>query len=273
VAFIDVLGFSALIRNAAHDKNALDRLLASFRRDLGQAMKHVASFRVLKSHPALWQVKTFSDNIVIGFPFYDDKFPAEPDFRGEMEVSGLLFNLALFQLAMVKRGWFFRGAVAVGEHYMDNNLVFGDAILEAVDDEKRACYPRILMSKSTRAYIDRHLKVFGHPRRSGYYYDLLLEDGDGNLFLDYLGLTHTREFGIIEDDLRQHRDQVAARLDECASNSAVYSKYVWTACYHNQRCTELGLDPGYIIQIPSLHLPVGRTLDGEPRTAPVIDEW
>jgi len=69
-----------------------------------------------------YALKAFTDNIVISWPVHDD---------AETEFGSAFFKLASFQFNMVTDGFFIRGALSVGDAYVDEVAVFGRALSEA----------------------------------------------------------------------------------------------------------------------------------------------
>jgi hypothetical protein len=108
-----------------------------------------------------WDFKAFTDNVVIGFPIADD---------GEHEMLRIFELLAIFQLMMIQKGFFVRGGVAVGEHYMDSNIVFGDALIEAHEVEvKLARDPRIVLGRTAVKNLRHHLSYYSKAEYSWHY--------------------------------------------------------------------------------------------------------
>ncbi len=80
---------------------------------------------------------------------------------------------------------------------------------------------------SRRAYLD----FLVSPRDSAEA-SLLLCDGDGRTFVNYLGLLFDEPDGLHEE-LGEHRDTVVARLDAHRGDKHLWEKYRWVAEYHN----------------------------------------
>src|SRR5258708_21417480 len=76
-----------------------------------------------------WEVKAFTDNIVIGCPIYLN----EPD--AEAELGSVLLSVREYQLTMVHAGFFVRGGISISQLYMDDEIVFSDALMEAYSAE------------------------------------------------------------------------------------------------------------------------------------------
>jgi hypothetical protein len=192
--------------------------------------------------------KTFTDNIVVGFPItFDD---------GAYEFYVVLGHLAEFQLQMAVSGFFVRGAVAVGDVYMDEHIVFGPALIEAHDaEEKRARDPGIVLASSARDPKYIQLSVDMAKSESGQHHDVLLQDVDGQLFLNYLQGVVEFEHDILypyTEYLEKHREHLLERLARFAVEPHVWSKYYWCATYHNFFCSGRAEFEEYMINMLSV---------------------
>ncbi len=230
VVFLDVLGFSALVRRSAKDgsqPDLLNKLMAALneaREVLERDNKRRSDFGLeYASH----LVKFFTDNIVLGFPVADD---------GESELGQLIFITALYQVTLIKHGFFTRGGIGFGDLYMDEQTVFGESLLDAYEAESTlARDPRIVFSKNARDQLLSHLAYYGAVSGSPHNREVLV-DSDSQLFINYLALptdgmqTLSQEF---LDLLRLHRDLITGQLRAFAEDSKVRPKYEWAAIYHN----------------------------------------
>ena len=242
VAFLDVLGFSQRMKDA-YEQHSAAHLLTEFRAALDCAYQHFSDHvteRILGAEQAAkeaasWHVKAFTDNIVIGYPI----FAREPD--AEAELGSLLLAIRDYQLEMTVRGFFLRGGVSIGELYMDDEIVFGDALIEAYETEQRVARdPRIVISKSAQGYVRQHFGFYGHPAYSPHD-EVMLKDTDGQLFVNYLGATYDDDPESPDwSKISQHRIAVEGSLEKFRENPPIWSKYAWVANYHNFLCEEQG---------------------------------
>lgn len=217
--FIDALGFNDLVSKATVSGTA-DKLLQNFFDIHEQGSKN------WKAMGASWEYKCFTDNVVFGCP--PDPIDSEGDF-------GSVFTTAGFhQLAMTLAGFFVRGGMTLGPLHMSENIVFGQAILDAYTLEtKVADVPRIIIDKATMEEIYPHLKAYGLVIASPHD-EAIFVDEDGRFFLNYLdhlidgASAEDIEFKAFED----HRDLILARIYS-ATDARVKAKYEWSARYHN----------------------------------------
>lgn len=111
-----------------------------------------------------------------------------------------------------------RGAVTVGPLMFSDKFLFGPALVEAVQLEKEALFPRILLSQSVLRYITP----------DSMYSSLVMQDADGHAFLDYLG-----QKIFLNSKLEWHRKFVEKGLASNLGRVRERQKYEWLARYHN----------------------------------------
>jgi hypothetical protein len=243
VAFIDILGFSSLIQNSSTGD------LGRIRSNVKMAGRLARDNRY-KSY--IYHGKVFSDCVTMSM-----KLDKGAHFF-------FLMNIVNFQAELAKRGIFVRGAVAVGDHFEDSEVMFGKALVRAVGlEESMAIWPRIVVDCSvlrlqdepnlwfTRSTPDRNL--LNHLVRC---------DSDGISYVDYLGVypdwissTHegTNPAQEAERFRRSHRRHIIRQARANKDNMRVLAKYHWLATYHNaemgeraemgeQECEDLEID-------------------------------
>jgi hypothetical protein len=131
--YVDVLGWSNLVADAERD--LLKRQL------LARAIDFFISFHGWARIPGIaaatqWQVALASDSLFASAPVLGDYFG---DFL--LETSRLARSLLL-------EGIYLRGALVQGIFLHHRELIVGPAVVKAVELERGACYPRILIDDS-----------------------------------------------------------------------------------------------------------------------------
>ena len=233
VCYADILGFRSMTEDALESGEGME-FLRRIKHSLDVAYEKVRNYQMLDgmaTHP-VFDMKVFTDNIVVAYPLRNPGW----DF-GEPELGELLMLFGEVQADLAVDGFFLRGAITAGEHYQDQDIVYGQALLEAVDLDKSGMPPRLVIGKSVEPLISQHLSWYG----SGWapHHDVLLEDPtDGRLFVNYLDLAfdYFREAGINHPLLAAHRDNVHRGLLAHESDAGVRAKYEWMATYHNYVC-------------------------------------
>ncbi len=230
IAFLDILGFKDFLTTAIKQRREY-RSLLDIQRALDSSIERLRPPRPdFYGERDLYAIKTFTDNIIIGFPV--------ADFDSEGPLGSILFKVALFQLEMVRAGFFVRGAITIGNLHI-GEIVYGRGLLEAYrTEEELARDPRIVLGKS--AYTDwaRHVSYYGKPKESPQHSEWL-RDPDGQIFLNYLEIF----LGALEYDvtmmvevLEIHKSRLETQLEKCKPYAALWSKYAWVAQYHNFFC-------------------------------------
>ena len=155
-------------------------------------------------------------------------------------MGDILSFFSEFQVGLAMEGFLLRGGVAIGDHYMDEDIVFGDALIDAIAEDKNGGPPRISLTPSTIEIVRRQMGFYGNDPRSTPQYEDLLEDADGTIFLNYLGEAFSvfPEGGILFELIEGHRRNIVKGLKEYQGYPDVRAKYEWAARYHNFVCKE-----------------------------------
>ena len=106
--------------------------------------------------PSIFDMKVFTDNIVVAYPLRN----ASRDL-GEPELGTLLMLFAEVQASLAFDGFLLRGAIALGDHYQDDDIAYGEALLEAVDLDKSGGPPRLVIGSSLEHLIAAQLESYG----------------------------------------------------------------------------------------------------------------
>lgn len=229
-AFADVLGYTQLTYEKFKDKSDLGvfnrylKVIDDLMEMINEAQKN--SF----SDGNIFEVKIFTDNLLIAHPWYD-RF-------GEAELWEVTKWLSKFQFDLALEGLFTRGAITLGDLYVDENSVIGPAVIDAYKLETQsAVVPRIILSKEISEIVcNEYLNYYAEPEHSPQNRNFV-KDSDGQLFINYLirALVYDdEEKGL--PDLLIHKDRVVDGLRQHNRNPRVFEKYVWVATYHNWFC-------------------------------------
>ena len=181
---------------------------------------------------SLFDTKVFTDNIVVAYPL---RYPDHD--LGEPELGTLLTVFAYVQASLAAEGFFLRGAITAGQHYQDQDIAYGKALLEAVDLDRSGNPPRLVIGPSVEPLISEHLSWYG-DLWSPHHTDLLEDPSDGQLFVNYLGVAMENYPDIPVDYqlLEEHGERVGEALRTHQPRTHVWRKYAWLATYHNYVC-------------------------------------
>jgi hypothetical protein len=194
-------------------------------------------------------VKVFTDNIVLGIPIFDD---------GESELGRMIYLVGNYQSTLLQHGFFVRGGITVGDLYMDEDTVYGNALLDAhAAEASLARDPRIVLDSKAMALVHQHLTYYGTVEIAPHNEDLLV-DSDTQMFVNYLlvPLDGRAPDASYYAALERHRALAMARLAEFADRPQVWSKYAWAGTYHNVICADFLSRPDYAIDEQLLRVPL-----------------
>lgn len=281
VVFADILGFKETIKTAYEQNDQIEHF-KHFCEAVDSTYQYLQdAYEYPEKKVVLWQFKSFTDNIGIGFPIERCDDRPESWSWGRSELGRVFDMLSFFQLNMIKHDFFVRGGISLGRVYLDEQMVFGDAFIKAYEAEsKKAIYPRIVLDSLPRidplkgSYWGDKIAIKGledtasnkghapsiielvhiqsagdRPGFSSTWANRLLEDPDGELFLDYLHAIISENSFDGPDEvnyelLSTHKDRVTARLSNTANDPAIWNKYAWVARYHNYFCDQLSFFMG-----------------------------
>lgn len=227
VCAIDILGFSQMILESCH-KGYGDELLKEVSYLINKNKQCI-----LPNKYSHGKIKIYTDNMVVGFPINDD---------GEEELNEILDNVSEYQFNLSLEGLFVRGGISVGDFYINDDIVFGPALLEAhYTESELACYPRIVLNDKAVKKLNKYMNYYDNAPQ----HNKLLVDSDGRLFLNYLNTifkyytecNSVYEFEIVKINLLlRHKLKIEEMLNLHKENIRVWDKYVWIANYHNYFC-------------------------------------
>ena len=233
VCYADILGYRDEMERA-HESGIETEILWKIKNSLAEAYEPVRNAKTLGGLvDSVFDMKVFTDNIVVAYPL------PWPDYSyGESQLGTILTLFAHVQAKLAADGFLLRGGIAFGDHYQDDDLVFGSAYLEALDLDKSGGSPRLVVAPSVEPLVSKHLKLY-EDRSWAPLYDELLEDPrDKSLFINYLRSAF-EEFPECDVDhklLASHGKTARDGLNEHRSDPSVRAKYEWMATYHNYVC-------------------------------------
>jgi hypothetical protein len=225
-AFLDILGYRDYIGKAFHEGKG-QKELVRLRTALDVAYQYLKDplFGQNFDGKMAFQVRSFTDNLIIGYPI--------PERVGALHILlAVVGYIGYLQAELARQGYFARGAISVGELYVDDDIVFGPAMMEAYRAEQTvAVYPRVILCDSAEVPYRENGPDQAAPE--------LLVDSDRRVFIDYLDSTVMIAY---PDDrpftefLEGHKTAVIAKLEEFRRNPYIRAKYEWAAIYHNAFC-------------------------------------
>ena len=135
VAYIDMLGMTNRI------KKEKDNLTLNILHNLYTFSVDLTKVVALEGQKEI-QFKIFSDNIIVA-----KKLATEPEQRVH-DIENLLLCVRGIQVDTASDcvGWLLRGGITIGKFYIDDVMVWGEALLRSYAlEDKVANYPRIVL--------------------------------------------------------------------------------------------------------------------------------
>jgi hypothetical protein len=230
VAFIDILGFSAIVRQSEGSSSRAKELVG-----------------ILETIPTLpqefaddlkrddFKTQSFSDCIVMS----ENGSPSG--------LFSLLASATTLTFVLLSKGVFTRGGIAKGKLHHSDKVVFGPAMLDAYRLESTiARYPRILVDKAT--HLDYLHPSFAAICETYERSPKLRFDNDGPPFLDILMLMRIASGDFAEEVAGCHTALQRA-LDDSIYEPSHFEKLRWLTIYWNGIALDVG---GPLIDFPQI---------------------
>ena len=228
LAFIDILGFSELIKESQgnHERFLWLRSLFMEFESVGShiAADNTAMAEIGKILPTLrgksdpTHMVAFSDSIVLSTSVRPSCEPAAV-FALAQRTADLCTQLLHF-------GCLTRGGITIGDLFHESNVVFGPALLDAYKLESQvAVYPRILFSDDAVRYIN-DFQLLGSDQRA------VIRDRDGLPYLNVLAWAVSRQNNFDDDSFDRIRDNLIA-LRGTSRDLRAHAKIEWYVDYFN----------------------------------------
>lgn len=202
VAFIDILGFK---NRFIEDKESCIELLSEFSKYNGSFFDTTNATGKRRIRPA---TLCFSDNIGITASIDNSENTHSDNFANPL--IALLNAISFFAQIALEKGFYIRGAIAYGEMFHQGNVIAGKPFMEAIDHEKKANYPRIILTPSTIAAIKTH-HMYGWGDKT--YKNLCLEHdkSDNALQFNWINFCKRYSESFTEEEI-QSREMEAKNL-------------------------------------------------------------
>jgi hypothetical protein len=169
----------------------------------------------------------------------------------ESEFAFILWSIREYQFAMASQGFFIRGGLSVGSLFVDDNSVYGEALIDAYElESKIAINPIVVLCENTMKLVDLHIGYY-NSESAPQVRDVLV-NSDGRYFINYLSecILETDEGAEVDHDpLKNHKNQIEHALANYVEQQEVFAKLSWLAAYHNYFCDSVSSYPGYSVDL------------------------
>jgi hypothetical protein len=221
VLYFDLLGVSAMTLGSDPETQLL-----SFDKTIRRALPYPIGDAAVERGESAYPASVFSDSVVAAVP-------VESGLPAAQAIFQLVFDAARLQADFAIGKYFARGAITLDRFHFYDGLIFGPAVVEAVELERSVARdPRIIISPAATAALQA-ARLEGDPYGNA----PVLVDEDGVPFVDYLrgGIGADTVLDLTQK-LDRHRKVVTERLEEHETNFSRWLKHRWVAEYHNATC-------------------------------------
>jgi hypothetical protein len=197
VAFLDVLGFKEMVQADLQDEGHTN-LVKLFRCHQRAAVTFKDNVNCT--------ITQFSDSIVVAVPYESAGF------------EWFAVKVGEYQRLLLDEGLLCRGGIAVNKHFSNGTFTFSAGLIQAyLVESVSARYPRVVVSPEVLelVYPDRKKRP-----------QFLIEEDDGLLFVDYLGLTSKKRPKLLATSIASIVQGLAG-----STNPSVREKGLWLATY------------------------------------------
>jgi hypothetical protein len=253
VLFFDLLGVQGMAR-APDAEQKLGELWVALREAIKQSQI---------DHPWSLQVSSwFTDNAVVAQP-------QQTSEHSESLIGGLEIVAADLLVHCWIRGFLGRGAITYGDHHISDRFVFGPALVEAVNLEKKKRWPHVVLGADAVKAEREHSAYYSQALQSTQS-RCLTSDEDGVVFVDHLGVYISNSGELIpEQALRAIQTVTTRALSSLERNKEPWLKWRWAAEYHNHVLASRLVNPEpYLVALPEVRHHFADFLDPMPSTEP-----
>ena len=236
LAYFDVLGYKAFFQEEEADhKGFLKDILGI----LDYVKSQVNDYSAFSNRIGL---RVYSDNFLL-YIKEEGQDSVHEDFNA---LISLVSVVALIQIKILAQYHILlRGGITKGEFYVDDNIIFGNGLIQAVEIEsQKAIYPRVIID------VDR----FCLKNYDSIWKNLIKKDDDNAYFVDYFNinqyksveLNHNNPFELI----MLIRKQIVSLINKYCrygnltnenkiiQRSRLIEKYLWVLKKFNDFCND-----------------------------------
>ena len=156
VAYLDLLGITNRIKSVEQQELAMNKLhnLYTFSMKLAEEIQ-IEEYKDIK-------FKIFSDNIIIAKKLSEEREQSIKDIKSLLMCVGHFQELA----ASDSVGWLLRGGITVGNLFIDDVMVWGEALVKAYSlEDKIANYPRVIIDDTVINMIIKEKQLLKYVRQ------------------------------------------------------------------------------------------------------------
>lgn len=177
VAYIDVLGFSNMVKKSENSEEELKRLnkLITKLEKIVEILNRASKKLNIKTPDYIYM----SDTIILHMKIDENEISTSE------ALTRVIIRSIQLALTLMKMGYFIRGGIDIGKSWRSNNYILGSAYMEAYNIESKAAdYPCIMLSDKASKVWDKVVEkrkaeggwealCFKTTEKENYYVDIL----------------------------------------------------------------------------------------------------
>ncbi|MUL78920.1 hypothetical protein [Mycolicibacterium sp. CBMA 226] len=152
----------------------------------------------------------------------------------EQALGYTAIGASYLQLLLLDASFLGRGGIAFGLHHMQDQLVYGPALIDAVDLEKETRWPRVALTPEAAEHNREVVRAYyADPQDSPHAEQYLVDEEDNAVFVDPLGawLSEEDDESVANQLLHRQRGIIESAL--ARETGEPYRKWKWLADMHN----------------------------------------
>jgi len=214
IAFIDILGFSNIIKSSVNSQSELDNIADA----LNYIHEYFNTVKTKYDDPTLLQLSQFSDSIVISI-----------SMKNSLLMLEIFKHLKTIQINLISRNILLRGGIVKGLLIHSKDLLMGPGMISAYSLESRcALHPRIVIDPKVLWQFGRVKGIRQSERLKDFEYEKSFsKETDGLSYIDYFNdVENYLSNGISVDDHFSNLCQIVAKNID-SDDISLKVKYLW----------------------------------------------
>jgi hypothetical protein len=227
-AFCDILGFS---NKFSIEKDSCIELLSKFSEHNGEYLNSENGSERQMRVASL----CFSDNVAISIPVECTSTNCSDDIHGPLFT--FFHAISFFSYLALSQGFYVRGAIAVGEIYQTATVIAGEPLIEAVNFEKVATYPRIILAPTALNEMEKiyACHFYGKSKEAiNQEFSLRTDPIDQKIYFDWLDFyINNKKDDVCEVKriIDSEREKLKSDDDDKQTDPDIHKKLDWMKKY------------------------------------------
>lgn len=216
VSFIDILGFSSMVKKSVEDKEYGNKIFKALKQ-IQQQVRYNEEKKETENSD--FEMVQFSDSLVISQKYINT-----------VSLTTFIMRVNFIQKILADKGILIRGGISAGQLYHEDTIAYGPAFIKAYELESQyAKFPRIILDPKimTQEILPQNESMDDVKFQLDFYTwegnraPIVLKDEDGMFYVNYLYGMY--EEPLIAENLRNH---IMGELQVLESNNELDSRTI-----------------------------------------------